>query len=104
MPELTYQAERLLRFLERHADADHVVRPDSGINFETAAQKWRAEELENPPAGIRLGGKFEANVDDFPEVIDELVRAGLVELMVWKGAGVGMSLPTETSWAGFRLL
>jgi hypothetical protein len=50
-----------------------MVRPGSGLTFETVPQRWAEAELKNPPAGVELGGVFEANVGDFDELISELI-------------------------------
>jgi len=40
LPELTDRAVSWLRFLEHHADADGLVRPESGVNYHTIPQRW----------------------------------------------------------------
>ena len=68
MAELTDRAASLLRFLEHHADADGLVRPESGVNY-TIPQRW----VEFESASDALGGGVEATSDDFEETLSELV-------------------------------
>jgi len=71
MPELTPRAASLLRFLSHHADVDGVLRPESGVTYTTAPQRWAEYESANNP--VPLGGRVEATVDDFEDVLSELV-------------------------------
>jgi hypothetical protein len=57
------------RFLEHHADADELVRPESGVNFHTTPQRW----VEFESANVPLGGGIEATSDDWEEAMSELV-------------------------------
>lgn len=77
MPDLTERAESLLRFLEHHADEDGLVRPESGVTYNTVPQRWVDYESANNP--VPLGGAVEANVDDFEDVMSELVLKRRVE-------------------------
>ena len=69
MAELTDRAASLLRLLEHHADADGLVRPESGVNYHTIPQRW----VEFESATVSLGGGVEATSDDFEESLSELV-------------------------------
>jgi hypothetical protein len=69
LAELTDRAASLLRFLEHHADADGLVRPESGVNYHTIPQRW----VEFESANVPLGGGVEATSDDFEETLSELV-------------------------------
>ena len=69
MAELTDRAASLLRFLQHHADADGLVRPESGVNYRTIPQRW----VEFESATVPLGGGVEATSDDFEESLSELV-------------------------------
>ena len=80
MPELSDRASSLLRFLRKNADAERVVRPESGVTYQSAASKWAEAEVANPPGGIRVGGLFEASSDDFEEVVSELVLKGYLDV------------------------
>jgi hypothetical protein len=71
LPELTARAASLLRFLEHHADADGVLRPESGVTYTTVPQQWADYESANNP--VPLGGIVEASADDFEDVLSELV-------------------------------
>jgi hypothetical protein len=71
MPDLTERAASLLRFLEHYADFDGVVRPESGVTYNTVPQRWVDFESANNP--VPLGGTVEVNVDDFEDVLSELV-------------------------------
>jgi hypothetical protein len=87
LPELTERAESLLRFLEHHADSDGLVLPESGVSYMTLPQRWVDYESANNP--VPLGGAVEANVDDFEDVLSELVlkrrlQADLRQLRVVK--------------------
>jgi hypothetical protein len=59
---------------------ERVVRPESGITYETAASKWAEADIDNPSGGLRIGGLFEASNDDFEEVVSELVLKGYLDV------------------------
>jgi hypothetical protein len=75
MPDLTDRAASLLRFLEHHADAEGLVRPESGVNYNTIPQRWVEFESASGP----FGGTVDATVDDFEDVLSELVLKGRLQ-------------------------
>jgi len=72
MPDLTPRGASLLRFLEHHANEDHLVIPPSGATSEDLQLLWsKTEALPNMLTGGHLP-------EDFPEILSELVLKGRV--------------------------
>jgi len=82
MPELTERAGSLFRFLRDRADDEGLVR---GVTFETAPHLWQEAEHAIPDTGTGVHGVFQANTDDYPEAVAELVLKGRLDIVVRDG-------------------